>query len=188
MQISVRALVTVIHGLLFGGFFIMGAFALFVELMRSAYSTAPSELSPRGRSLANLFLWVTVALGWAAVFAGAYLVYPWYRAVPPVGTTDLTGFPQRLLLASSTTAGWHELGMEWKEHVAWLAPIAFTMIAYLFTKQRQAIKKHPQIREAILTFTLTGFAAAGIAGFFGAMINKHAPVKGGSEIHLLTEP
>jgi len=187
MQISMRAFITAMHGMLFGGFFVMAIFALFAELVRSAYSAQTSELTPRGRSLAALSLGVTAGLGWAAVLAGTYLVYPWYRAIPPAGTIDLSAFPQRLLLTSSTTSGWHELGMEWKEHVAWLAPIAFTMVAYILTKQRPAMKKYPQIRKAVLIFTLVAFASASIAGFFGAMINKHAPVRGGSEIHLLQE-
>lgn len=187
MQISVRALITATHGMLFGGFFVMAVFALVAELVRSAYSAQSSELTQRGRSLATLYLYVTAGLGWAAVFAGAYLVYPWYRAIPPAGTIDLSGFPQRLLLASSMTSGWHELGMEWKEHVAWLAPIAVTMVAYVLTKQRKAVNLYPQIRRALLTFAFVAFATAGIAAFFGAMINKHAPVRGGTEIHLLQE-
>jgi hypothetical protein len=187
MQISVREFITVIHGLLFGSFFILGIFGIVVELTRSAYATEPSKLTAVGRSFASLYLSITAVLGWAAVLAGTYIIYPWYRAVPPAGTTDLTEFPKSLLLASNTTSGWHSLGMEWKEYVAWLAPIAITMVAYVWTKQRAAIQKYPQVRKAVLVFALVAFAAAGAAGFFGAMINKHAPVKGGSEIHLLKE-
>lgn len=187
MQISLREFITAIHGLLFGGFFILGIFGIVVELVRSGYATEPSKLTPDGRSLASLYLSLTAMLGWAAVLAGTYIIYPWYRAVPPAGTTDLNGFPKSLLLASSTTSGWHNLGMEWKEYVAWLAPIAITMVAYVWTKQRPAMKKYPQVRTAVLVFALVAFASAGIAGLFGAMISKHAPVKGGSEIHLLKE-
>jgi hypothetical protein len=32
---------------------------------------------------------------------------------------------------------------------------------------------------------MISFLAAGIAGFFGAMLNKHAPVEGGQTIHLM---
>lgn len=38
-------------------------------------------------------------------------------------------FPQRLLMSSPATIGWHSLGMEWKEHVAWFAPISITNLA-----------------------------------------------------------
>jgi hypothetical protein len=36
----------------------------------------------------------------------------------------------------------------------------------------------------VLCFTLASFVAAGIAGFFGAMISKYAPVQGGHTIQL----
>jgi hypothetical protein len=188
MQISVRAFITAVHGLLFGVFFVLAVFGLVVELIRSTYAAPDSELNRQGRSLAAVYVWATAILGWAAVFVGTYIVYPWYRAVPPPGIADLASFPQSLLLASTATSGWHRLGMEWKEHVAWLAPIAVTMVAYVLTKQRSAIKAYPQIRKAVLAFALIAFASAVIAALFGAMINKHAPTKGGSEIHLLKEP
>jgi hypothetical protein len=188
MQISARALITAVHGLLFGGFFILALFGLVVELIRSTYSAPHSDLSERGRSLASLYLWATAILGWAAVFAGVYMVYPWYRAIPPLGTTDFAAFPQHLLLASTATSRWNRLGMEWKEHVAWVAPIATTMAAYVMVNQRSAMKGYRQIRTAILAFALVAFASAGTAALFGAMINKQAPVNGGREIHLMSEP
>lgn len=187
MQFSARALITSVHGLLFGGFFLMAIFGLLVEVARSAYSTQSSELNETGRSLAAFYLWGTAVLGWLAVLVGTYVVYPWYRALPPAGTASLAAFPQSLLLASSATAGWHRLGMEWKEHVAWFAPIAATMIAHVLTRQRAAMKRYARIRKALLAFVLVTFASAAVAAFFGAMINKHAPVTGGSEIHVLKE-
>jgi hypothetical protein len=36
----------------------------------------------------------------------------------------------------------------------------------------------------VLAFTLVSFLAAAAAGFFGAMLNKVAPIQGGSVIHL----
>jgi|SRR5579872_4395729 len=187
MQINAREFFTAIHGLLFGGFFVLASFGLLVESIRSIYAIETSELTGVGRSLATLYLVATVVLGWAAVLAGTYVVYPWYRAVPPIGVSDLTKFPRSLLLANSATSGWHNFGMEWKEYVAWLAPIAITMVAYLLTKQRLAVKRYPEIRKAVLIFALIAFGAAGVAAFFGAMINKHAPVTGGPEIHLSGE-
>ena len=75
--------------------------------------------------------------------------------------------------------------MEWKEYVAWLAPISITMTAAVFGKYGREIRNHPQLRSALLGFTLISFLAAGIAGFFGAMLNKNAPVEGGATIHVL---
>jgi hypothetical protein len=126
-----------------------------------------------------------VVLAWLTVLTGAYWVYPWYRAVPPVGVTDLADYPRRLLLSNGKTSEWHNVGMEWKEHVAWLAPIAVTMVAYLIGKYGRSITRHPHMRTAVLGFTLAAFVATGIAGAFGAFLNKYAPVRGGSVIILV---
>lgn len=158
------------------------------ELIRAAYASQPSEPTKSGRFLAALYLWATAVLGWAAVLIGTYWVYPLYRTVPPPGTADLASFPQALLLASNTTSGWHRLDMEWKEHIAWLAPIGATMIAYVMTRHRSAVKTYARVRKALVTFAVVAFLSAAIAAFFGAMINKHAPVEGGPQIHLLKEP
>jgi hypothetical protein len=124
-------------------------------------------------------------LAWLAVLTGAYVIYPWYRAVLPPGTVDLAGFPQRLLMASPSTIEWHSIGMEWKEHVAWLAPISITMAAAVFIRHGRNLTRHPQLRNAVLGFVFVSFVAAGIAGFFGAMLDKYAPVQGGQTIQLM---
>ncbi len=187
MNITLRALLSEIHGMLIGGFFLMAIFGVVVELVRSTYVKHPSDLTARGYSLKRLYLILTAALGWAAVILGAYIVYPWYRAVPPAGVSSLAGYPQRLLLASSGTSGWHEIGMEWKEHVGWLAPIAITMVAYVLIKHRLIMNKYPEVRSAVLVFALAALLASGIAGFFGGLIDSHAPVKGGPTIHFFRE-
>jgi hypothetical protein len=90
-----------------------------------------------------------------------------------------------LLLSNAATGGWHSIGMEWKEHVAWLVPISITMAFAVFNKHRRNLRNHPELRAAVLSFMMISFLAAGIAGFFGAMLNKHAPVEGGQTIHLM---
>jgi hypothetical protein len=117
--------------------------------------------------------------------SGTYVVYPWYRAVPPAGTASLAAFPQRLLMASPSTSAWHSIGMEWKEHVAWLVPISITMAAAVFIRHGRNLRRHPQLRNAVLGFVLVSFLAAGVAGFFGAMLNKYAPVEGGQNLQLI---
>ncbi|HET7215994.1 MAG TPA: hypothetical protein VJW77_01035 [Terriglobia bacterium] len=187
MEVSVRALASELHGMFIGGFFLMAVFGVIVELLRSKYARQPSELTTTGQSLKGLYLFATAALGWAAVLLGAYVVYPWYRAIPPAGVASLAGYPQRLLLSRPGTEDWHRIGMEWKEHIGWFAPIAITMVAYVMAKHRLVMKKYPEIRTALLVFALAALVSGGIAGFFGAMIDNHAPVKGGATIHLVTE-
>ena len=124
-------------------------------------------------------------LAWAAVLLGAYAVYPWYRALPPPGIQDLAGYPQRLLLATPLTAGWHNLGMEWKEHIAWFAPITLTAAAALVGRYGPHLRNLSALRQAVWGLLIAGFACAAVAGFFGAMLNKYAPVHGGNEVVLL---
>jgi len=40
------------------------------------------------------------------------------------------------------------------------------------------------LRAAVMAFVVASFLSAGTAGFFGAMINKYAPVQGGPTIHI----
>jgi hypothetical protein len=75
--------------------------------------------------------------------------------------------------------------MEWKEHVAWLAPIAITMAAAVFHRHGRNLRNQPELRSTVLTFVWISLFAAGIAGFFGAEIDIHAPVNGGTTIHLV---
>jgi uncharacterized membrane protein len=186
MEITFRALITQIHGMLFGVFFLLLIYGIVVELFRSALVRQPSQLSTKGLSLQRLYLVLTVIVGWAAVLSGAYIVYPWYRALPPAGA-NLVNYPQALLKSSPTTAGWHSLGMEWKEHIAWFAVIAITMAAAVLLQYGHSIRQHPQIRKAVLGFVVVAFFSAVVAGFFGAMLNKRAPVRGGAIFHLMQE-
>jgi uncharacterized membrane protein len=93
-------------------------------------------------------------------------------------------FPQRVLMSSPATIGWHSVGMEWKEHVAWFALISITMVSFVFIRYGGDLGSHRQLRAAVLVFTMASFIAAGIAGFFGAEIDEYAPVRGGSTIQL----
>jgi len=186
MEISVRDLLTVFHGMGFGALFMLAFSGALAELYRMSAPNAPVQPSERAQSMLKLYLGVMVILAWAAVLSGAYVVYPWYRAVPPEGTTDLTGFPKFLLTSSPKTAGWHSLGMEWKEHVAWLAPIAITMVAYVSAKYGPQIARHRELRKAVLSFAVVAFIATGVAGAFGAFLNKYAPVRGGDTIEIMS--
>jgi hypothetical protein len=168
----------------FGALYLLACSGALVELYRFTTSSPPSEATPSQERFFKVYLLAMVILAWAAVLTGAYVIYPWYRAAAPPGTTDRSMFPQLLLMASPTTIGWHSLGMEWKEHVAWLAPISITMVAFVFIRYGRDLKNHRQLRAAVLCFAMTSFVAAGIAGFCGAMINKYAPVHGGHTIQL----
>jgi hypothetical protein len=184
MEITTRSLWTLIHGMGFGALYLMACSGALVELCRRYVPRSAAPVGPGDERFLTVYLSLMAVLAWLAVLTGAYVIYPWYRATPPIGTANLAAFPQALLLSSPSTARWHSLGMEWKEHVAWFAPISITMAAAIFARYGRAIRHHPQLRNAILGFVVVSFAAAGIAGVFGAMLNKNAPVEGGPTLHL----
>jgi hypothetical protein len=184
MEITVRALWAMIHGIGFGALYLLACSGALVELHHFTSGTTTSPNTRGQERFLKVYLITMAMLAWTAVLTGAYVVYPWYRATPPPGTTDLAMFPQRLLMSSPATIGWHSLGMEWKEHVAWLAPISITMVAFVFIRYGRNLTRHRQLRTAVLGFVAASFLAAGVAGFLGAMVNKYAPVQGGGTIQL----
>lgn len=185
MDISVRGLWTMIHGMGFGALYLLACSGAIVELWRRYSPAGAVRATARDEAFLRAYLVVMAALAWLAVLSGTYIIYPWYRAAPPPGTINLAAFPQRLLMSNPSTSGWHSVGMEWKEHVAWFVPISITMAAAVFFRYGRSLRDHAQLRNAILAFLFVSFFAAGVAGFFGAMLNKNAPVAGGSTIHMV---
>jgi len=185
VEITTRDLLTVMHGMGFGALFMLAFSGAIGELYWFSAPGVRPQAGSREQQMLNFYLVAMVVLAWAAVITGAYIIYPWYRATPPAGVTDLAGYPQQFLMSSPTTSEWHNLGMEWKENVAWLAPISMTMVAYVTWKYGRAIIQHRQLRLAILGFAVVAFIATGDAGAFGAFVNKFAPIRGGTPIVLI---
>ena len=183
MEISVRDAVTMLHGMGFGALLLLAFTGGIVGLYST--SIANHRWSEAERKLGSIYLIGMAVLAWCTVLAGAYLVYPWYRAIPPAGTTDLSGYPQRLLMSNPETIGWHSLGMDWKEHIAWFAPSTLTAVAYIFIRYGAQLSKSRGLRNGILALAILALVSTGVAGAFGAMLNKFAPVRGGSEIILM---
>jgi hypothetical protein len=186
MEITTHSLWTLIHGMGFGGLYLLACSGALVELWRRYAHDDNTATGASDERFLRIYLLAMTVLAWATVFTGAYVIYPWYRAVPPPGTANLTGFPQQLLLASPTTSAWHLIGMEWKEHVAWVVPISITMATAVFFEYGRNLRRHAGLRNAVLCFTAVSFLAAGIAGFFGAMLVKNAPVTGGATVRIVS--
>jgi hypothetical protein len=184
MEITSRSFWTLLHGMGFGALYLLACSGALVEFYRRFIARNHSAPQPESPFLKSWLILMSF-FAWLAVLTGTYLVYPWYRASPPPGTIDLTAYPQRLLLSHTATAGWHSLGMEWKEHVAWLVPITITMAAGVVARYGSDLRHHPRLRSAVLAMVLVSFLSAGLAGFWGAMINKFAPVTGGTSITLM---
>jgi hypothetical protein len=113
-------------------------------------------------------------MAWATVISGTWLIYPGYRAPPPAGAA-LDAYPRSWLLANEATAWWHDFGMEWKEHVGWLAPFLATAVAVVVLSQGEAVRRDPRLRRILGVMFTTAFLATVVAAALGAAINKVAP-------------
>lgn len=184
MELSLRDAATVVHGIVFGGLLLLGYSGAIIAIYAMSVTGNPWRPKPRGQRILSLYLALMAGLAWLAVIFGAYVIYPWYRAAPTPGA-DLGGFPQRLLMSRPSTSEWHDIGMEWKEHIAWLAPICLTACAWMFSLYGARLRLMKGLRNLMVGLVLCAFAATCVAGLFGAMLNKFAPVRGGAEIVLL---
>jgi len=176
MLLTFRETWTMIHGVLFGGGFLltfMGGLALLYSLNADELTTAGARKHVRWLKVATL---VMAGLTWLAVVTGTYVAYPWYRAAPPEGVTDLTPYPRSYLKADPDLAFWHVFGMEWKEHVAWFSPLLATAVAFVVWRYGEYVARDSQLRQALIVLFALAFVAAGIAGLLGMLVTKAAPV------------
>lgn len=169
MAFNERELWTVIHGMVLGAIFLLA----FAGGLAGLWSLRPELLTAGGlgERMPRLAIgtWVMAIAAWLTVITGTYIVYPWYRA--PIETS-----PRATLLANPERALWHTFGMEWKEHVAWLSPMLATAVAFIVIYYGIQLARHDQIRKAAIVLFVLAFVAAGVAGLFGAFLNKVAPI------------
>lgn len=169
MMISEREFWVVLHGLVLGSFYLLafagGAAGLWS--LRPGLITAEG-LKERMRRL-KLGAWVMAVSCWFTVLSGTTIVYVWYREKIP-------GSARSRLLADPAKAAWHTFGMEWKEHVAWLAPILATAVAFLVTWYGDHLLERQEVRRAAFWLFAIAFFCAAVAGLLGAFINKAAPI------------
>jgi hypothetical protein len=179
MSLTFKESLTALHGLILGAGFLLAFTGGFAGLwgFRSEWLTNDGARAALRRMM--LTTWTMAVLAWATVFIGTYALYPWYRAKPPDHITglQLQGYPRSVLLANAGTAGWHKFGMEWKEHIAWWAPILATAVAVVVARQRHQLLRNTRLRRALLFLFSVSFFCAAVAAFFGAFINKTAPLR-----------
>jgi hypothetical protein len=169
MELSTREFWALIHGLILGGAFLLafsGGLAGFYSL-RPGYVTA-AAIHERVRRL-TIGTIAMAALAWLTVISGTWIVYPWYRE-------DIPESPRSELLANPDTNDWHEFGMEWKEHIAWLAPMFATAAAFMVLYYRDDLIKNQTVRKIAMALFIGAFGVAVIAGVLGALITKKAPI------------
>ena len=190
MELSSRETWTVIHGLVLGTVFLLA----FGGGLAGLWSLRPGYLTPTGikERMRRLYIgtWVMGATALATVITGTWIVYPWYRVkLAAAGGEAFAGCaglvvpgatcsPRDFLLSdvSGHTEGWHEFGMEWKEHISWAAPILAITAAFLVTYYGPRLISRRWLRMAVIVMFVAAFAAAVVGGAFGAFLNKVAPI------------
>ena len=187
MRLTNRETWTLIHGMIIGSAFLL-AFAGGLAGLWSLRGELVTAAGIRER-LFRLKVGVTsmAILAWATVLTGTWIVYPWYReklagdeGAGCVGqqTPGSECSPRDFLLSNSAgnTEDWHKFGMEWKEHIAWISPMLATAAALIVLYYGTDLVKNRKLRTLTLVLFVAAFAVAAIAGLFGALITKAAPV------------
>ena len=175
LSFTPREFWAVLHGVVLGGLFLLS----FAGGLAGLYFLRPQWMTADGLRKQVKYLitgtWIMAIVAWLTVFTGTYIVYPWYRAKPPEGA-DLTQYPRSFLKANEAIAAWHNFGMEWKEHVAWFAPILATVVAYIVWRYGKQLAEDDRLRKYTIIVFVLAFLAAAVAGLMGALITKAAPV------------
>ena len=164
-----REIWTLVHGMGLGAVFLLsfGGGLAGLYSLREDLVTAEGIRERTRRLLAGT--WIMAIVAWLTVLSGTFIAYPWYRDPAPTS-------PRSILRSDEATAVWHEFGMEWKEHVAWMAPFLATAVAFAVAYYGIQLVKRGDIRRTAITLFILAFLAAGAAGVYGALITKAAPV------------
>jgi len=169
LELTTRESWGLVHGLVLGGLFLIS----FSGGLAGLYSLRPGLLTESGvadrmrRLIAGTTTMAVVA--WATVITGTWIVYPWYRE-------DVPTSPRAALLGNPDTDEWHKFAMEWKEHVAWIAPMLATAAAVIVLYYRQDLIRNQTARRLAMGLFVAAFMTAAIAGILGALITKKAPI------------
>ncbi len=169
MPLTVKEEWTVIHGMILGAIFLLA----YAGGLAGLWSLRPEFLTPGGlrepMPRLEIGTLVMAVVAWLTVITGIWIVYPWYRAPAPDS-------PRSKLLANEATRLWHTFGMEWKENVGWLAPILATTVVFVDFYYGPRLAHEPKVRNVLIVLLTVAFVAAGVAGLFGAFLNKVVPI------------
>ena len=168
MNLTMYGWWTVLHGFVLGVLFLVAFGGGVMNLGTLGHEWTPEELA---RVLRRLKMWVwTVAVStWLMVITGTYISYVPYRAAGPAS-------PKSKVLAAADLAWLHTFAMEWKEHIAWAAPLLATAVVFIVTCYGADLARRNDLRRAAMVFLVLSFVASVIGCVLGFLIYKAVPI------------
>ena len=171
-----QSVLTMLHGIVLGGGSLMALGAAVFCLWAMRADNAPdATVSNQSRYLTWLIV-VTAVLLWVSVLSGTYIVFPWYRATPPEGLTDLSQYPRSLIQSNPGTAWLHSFAMEIKEHMPWIAAMLSTAVAFISVRFGSRVLSDRQLNRMATTLLAISFLLVSFIAILGTFINKVAPL------------
>lgn len=171
-----KSIWTMLHGIVFGGgamLALIGALVAFYLLGREPARIPTASEARFTTQLAAL----SAVLTWLSTLVGIYIVFPYYRAAPPEGATDLTAYPRAFVMSSPETAWLHTYAMESKEHVPLIASILATAVAYVAWRYGRKAIADPRLRRGSIAVLAIAFVLVTYVSLLGIFVNKVAPVE-----------
>ena len=170
MELTTREIWALVHGLVIGGPLLLAFAAVLVSLygLRSELLTAEG-VRDRVRQL-RLGAGVMVAMSWAIVLIGTWVLLPWYREDSPDSARSI-------LVADPGTRQWHEFADVWKTHVALMAPMLATAAATLVAYYGRTLARDRTVRNLALALFVGAFAVTSLAALIGSLVTRAAPIR-----------
>ena len=190
MELTNREFWTFIHGMVLGSLFLLAFAGGLAGLYSLRHEWATSEGIRERMTRLRYGIGLMALVAWGTVLTGTWVVYPWYREnLSEVGEDRYAGCaglqvpnedcsPRDFLLSqvSGDTESWHKFWFEWKEHIAWIAPMLATAAAFMVFYYGRSLAQNTFVRRLVIWLFIGAFATAGIAGLVGALVTKTAPI------------
>jgi hypothetical protein len=168
MNLTTMGWWTVLHGFVLGVAFLVAFGGGVMNLGTLGHDWAPEEFAKVLRRL-KIYVWIVALSTWLMVITGTYISYVPYRAAGPAS-------PKSKVLAAADTAWLHNFAMEWKEHIAWAAPLLATAVLFIVISYGAGLAARSDLRRASMVLLVLSFVASIVGSVLGFLIYKAVPI------------
>ena len=168
MNLTTMGWWTVLHGFVLGVAFLVAFGGGVMNLGTLGHPWAPEEFARVLRRL-KIYVWIVALSAWLMVITGTYISYVPYRAPGPAS-------PKAKVLAAADLAWLHNFAMEWKEHIAWAAPLLATAVVFIVTAYGAGLAARNDLRRAAMVLFVLSFVATVVGSVLGFLIYKAVPI------------